>query len=86
MTKCNKELYCQRSKSTISFELPVTSNVRLTVYNTIGQRVATLVNGKPMSAGVHAVGFNAQGLSSGLYIYRLEAGNYSQVRSMMLVK
>mgnify|MGYP001555344761 CR=1 FL=1 len=72
--------------TTISFELPVTSNVRLTVYNTIGQRVATLVNGKPMSAGVHAVGFNAQGLSSGLYIYRLEAGNYSQVRSMMLVK
>jgi len=39
-----------------------------------------------MSAGVHAVGFNASGLASGLYIYRLEAGDFMQTRSMMLVK
>jgi hypothetical protein len=72
--------------TTIAFELPVTSNVKLNVYNAIGQHVATLVNGKPMSAGVHAVGFNASGLASGLYIYRLEAGDFMQTRSMMLVK
>jgi hypothetical protein len=72
--------------TTIAFELPTTSNVKLDVYNSIGQHVATLVNGKPMSAGVHAVGFNASGLASGLYIYRLKAGDFMQTRSMMLVK
>ena len=69
----------------IDFSIPQQSNVQLKVYNTLGQLVATLVNGN-LSAGSHSVTFNAQNLASGLYIYRLSAGNFTSVKKMMMLK
>jgi hypothetical protein len=69
----------------ISFDLPESAEVRLTVFDVLGRQVATLVN-QPMKAGSHTVNFDAQRLASGVYIYRLEAGSFSMTRNMMLIK
>ncbi|MEX0721448.1 MAG: two-component regulator propeller domain-containing protein [Balneolaceae bacterium] len=69
----------------ISYALPQSSHTRITVYNSIGQQVATLLN-EVKSAGNHEVNFNAEQLNSGMYIYRIEAGSFSQTRKMMLIK
>jgi hypothetical protein len=69
----------------IRFSVPKTTHVRLSVYNTIGQLVETLVN-EEKSAGNYVVRFNASRFSSGVYHYRLDAGFFSETRSMMLVK
>jgi hypothetical protein len=61
------------------------SDVNLTVYNMLGQRVATLLN-ESRNAGRYSVSFDASSLSSGLYFYRLEAGTFMQTRQMMLIK
>jgi hypothetical protein len=71
--------------STIRFGVPEASEVRLDVFNMLGQNVATLVNGK-MQAGWHTVQFQASGLSTGTYIYRLQAGDFVQTKKMMLIK
>ncbi|NBC27944.1 MAG: T9SS type A sorting domain-containing protein [Bacteroidetes bacterium] len=69
----------------ISFNLPQASNVSLTVYNVIGQRVAVLANGV-LQSGTHTYQFDASNLASGMYLYRLETENFSSVRKMMLIK
>ncbi|MCL5011882.1 MAG: T9SS type A sorting domain-containing protein [Patescibacteria group bacterium] len=69
----------------IKFDLPKESNVILKVYNILGEEVATLVN-KVMPAGQQVVTFNASQLASGMYIYRMEADNFVQVKKMMLTK
>lgn len=69
----------------IRFTLPISENVQVSVYNVLGQRVATLVNGV-MPAGSHSINFNAATLASGVYIYRIQAGGFTQTKSMMLVK
>jgi len=69
----------------ISFTIPTASKVSLSVYNVLGQRVATLVN-RDLSAGAHAFTFDASALSSGMYFYRLEAGANVSVKKMMLIK
>jgi hypothetical protein len=71
--------------TTIEFALPKASSVELKVYTTLGQEVATLVQ-ETMSAGRHTVSFNAGRLASGLYFYRISAGDFNSVRKMMLVK
>jgi hypothetical protein len=71
--------------TTIEFSLPKASSVELKVYTTLGQEVATLVQ-ETMSAGRHTVSFNAGRLASGLYFYRISAGDFNSVRKMMLVK
>ncbi|MFO8029944.1 MAG: DUF4623 domain-containing protein [Cyclonatronaceae bacterium] len=71
--------------TTIRFTIPESQDVRLDVYNVLGQRVATLVNTQ-MNAGTHTVPFDATRLASGMYIYRLQAGEFVQQRKMMLVK
>jgi hypothetical protein len=71
--------------TTIRFTIPETQDVRLEVYSVLGQRVATLVNTQ-MTAGTHTVPFDAARLASGMYIYRLQAGEFVQQRKMMLVK
>jgi hypothetical protein len=71
--------------TSIAFNLPVSSDVTLSVYNVLGQKVATLVNG-PMTAGTHSVAFDASRLASGIYIYELRAGSFVQQRRMTLVK
>ncbi|RQV99040.1 T9SS C-terminal target domain-containing protein [bacterium] len=72
-------------ETNITFDLVETSNVMLTVYNPMGQTVATLVSGE-LSAGRHSVSFSAADLPSGLYFYRMEAGEFSAVRKMILMK
>lgn len=69
----------------IEFSLPQSTNVRLDVFNVIGQRVATLVN-ETRQAGVHEVNFDASQLASGAYFYRLDTGNSVMTRSMILIK
>ncbi|MEO1022268.1 MAG: T9SS type A sorting domain-containing protein [Bacteroidota bacterium] len=69
----------------ISFNLPSAESVRLTVYNMLGQQVATVANGR-FASGQHTVTFNASALVSGMYVYRLQAGNVVETRKMMIVK
>jgi hypothetical protein len=71
--------------TSIRFTLPTSGLVNLTVYNMLGQRVVTLVN-QNMTAGSHEVKFDASRLTSGMYLYRLSAGEYVSVRKMMLLK
>lgn len=69
----------------IEFELPRATDITLTVYDAIGRRVTTLAEGQ-YRAGQHTVQFDASNLASGMYIYRLEAGDFSQTRQMMFIK
>ena len=70
----------------IKYQLPVNSFVSLKVYNSLGQEVATLVNGM-VNAGTYQVQFNASNLSSGVYYYIVKAGdNFVQSKKMMLIK
>jgi len=69
----------------IDFALPEAAQVTLEVYNMLGQQVATLENGY-LSAGQHSVSFDASDLSSGIYLYRLQAGDQVLTRSLTLVK
>ena len=69
----------------ISFALPKAVDVQLSVYNILGEKVTELVN-KKMVAGNHSVNFTATNLSSGMYIYRLQAGNFVSVKKMLLLK
>ena len=71
--------------TTISFSIQTDQFVTLKVFNAIGEEMATLIN-KNLTRGTHNINFNADGLSSGFYIYRLESGNQVQVRKMMLLK
>jgi len=69
----------------IRFTLPQVEQVTINVYNSIGQKIETLVS-RQMAAGSHSVTFDAEGLPSGVYIYRLKAGEYRESRKMLLVK
>ncbi|MGN8225295.1 T9SS type A sorting domain-containing protein [Gracilimonas sp. BCB1] len=71
--------------TTIGYTIPDAENVRLTVYNLVGQKISTLVNEK-QSAGTHQIDFDASQLSSGIYFYRLEAGGQVLVKKMTLLK
>jgi hypothetical protein len=71
--------------TTINFSLPEAGNVKLTLYNLLGEKIKTLVN-EFKEEGVHTVNFNANDLQSGLYIYKIEAGLFVQTRKMMLLK
>ncbi len=69
----------------ITFALPQTSDVRLGVFNMLGQQVDVLAAGT-FSAGYHTVSFDATELPAGLYFYRIEAGDFTAIRKMMLLK
>jgi hypothetical protein len=69
----------------ISYNLPQASDVRLEVFNLLGQWVALLVSDR-LQSGQHTVNFDAENLSSGIYIYRLQADGFTQTRKMLLVK
>lgn len=69
----------------ISFELPVSSNVELDVFDILGRRVAVLAQGK-MEAGRHSIDLDASSWATGMYFYRLNAGDLSKVRKMVILK
>jgi len=71
--------------TTIAYSVPETQKVTLNVFNTNGQLVQTLVNGM-VERGEHKVVFDASNLSSGVYVYSLQAGTQSSLKKMVLVK
>jgi hypothetical protein len=71
--------------TTIRYSLTQSGNVKLIVYNLLGEQIAELDNGFK-EAGIHTINFNAENLNSGIYIYDLEAGELVQSRKMLLVK
>ncbi len=71
--------------TSITYELPEPTSVRLSVFDMLGREVAVLVDGEK-SAGRHSVRFNAEGLTSGIYIYRIHAGTFTQTKKFTLMK
>lgn len=71
--------------TTVSYSLKKAGMVKVEVFNTLGQKVSTLVD-EQKSAGSYSVQFDASALSSGVYYYRIEAGGFIQTRSMVLIK
>jgi hypothetical protein len=71
--------------TTIKYGLPEQAHVTLTVHNTLGQRVATLVNEK-QNEGYHKVVFNNPSLPNGVYFYRLQAGTFTDTKKLLLIK
>lgn len=77
--------------TTISFSLPEASRVTLAVYNVLGQKVRTLINNQLATAGFHAKQWDGRDdagrqVASGIYFYKLEAGNFSSIKKMVLMK
>lgn len=70
----------------IEFNLPVNGNVLLKIYDVSGKEVTRLINNEFRNAGNYSVDFNAKSLASGVYFYKLEAGSYTGIKKMMLVK
>jgi hypothetical protein len=71
--------------TTIQYAIPHRSFVTLAVFNTLGQKVAQLVNGD-IDAGYHEIQFNATNLASGVYFYRMQAGSYVETKSLCILK
>jgi hypothetical protein len=69
----------------ISYTLPEDGFVKLAVYNLLGEEIATLVNNF-QKANRYEANFNAAGLSSGIYVYKIEAANYTASKKLMLMK
>jgi len=69
----------------IHYGLPNHSHVTLTVFNTLGQQVAQLVDGE-IDAGYHEVKFDGSGLSSGVYLYRMQAGGHMETKRLLLIR
>ena len=71
--------------TTIEYTLPERGYVTIKIYNTIGETIAVLVN-EEKTAGNHKIFFSAEKLSSGIYYYSMNSGNYSEIRKMVLLK
>jgi hypothetical protein len=71
--------------TTIRFALPQRSHVTLTVFNTLGQQVATLIH-EIQEPGEHSVRLDGSRLASGVYFYRLQAGEYVASKRLVLVR
>ena len=69
----------------ISFDLPKAAHATLVIYDLMGREVDRLVD-QPLSAGTYTATWQAEGLASGIYIYRLTAGAYTAARSMVLFR
>ncbi len=77
--------------TTIRFALPEASNVQLEIYNVMGQRVNTIIKNEMYNAGIYEVVWNGLDqnnlpVASGMYIYRITAGEFTEVKSMMFLK
>ncbi len=73
------------SSTVISYQLPVSRQVELSIYNLLGQKIVTLVSEKQL-AGIYKISWDARGLASGVYLYRLEAGEFVQVKKLILMR
>jgi hypothetical protein len=71
--------------TTIAFHLPASSFVTLKVFNTAGQEIASLVD-RQLPAGDHRTEWNASGVPSGIYFYRIQAGIYSETKKLVVLK
>ncbi|HEX7571485.1 MAG TPA: T9SS type A sorting domain-containing protein, partial [Bacteroidota bacterium] len=71
--------------TTIRYNLPATLHVTLIVFNTLGQQVAAPVDGFQV-AGSHEVQFGGDGLASGVYFYRLRAGDFVATKRLLLLR
>ncbi|MEZ4689580.1 MAG: T9SS type A sorting domain-containing protein [Ignavibacteria bacterium] len=71
--------------TTINFSIPRQGNVTLKVYDVTGKAVKTLIN-EQRAAGIYTVSFDGNNLPSGAYFYRLESGEFKEVKRMILVK
>jgi hypothetical protein len=71
--------------TTIMFEVPKSSVVRLSVYDLLGREVSALLNER-RDAGVHEVEFEGSNLASGVYFYRLQTGDFVQTKKLMILK
>jgi hypothetical protein len=71
--------------TTIRYALPSKAHVTITVFNTLGQVVATLVN-DTQNAGYHDAHFDGSGLASGVYFYRLQAGDFVQTKRLLILR
>ena len=69
----------------ISYQLPVSGHVTLTVYDMLGKEVASLVN-DVKEAGIYSATFDGSKLSSGIYFYTLRSGNFTATKKLMLMK
>jgi photosystem II stability/assembly factor-like uncharacterized protein len=69
----------------IAYQLPTNNFVTLKIFDVLGREIASLVNER-QTAGSHSVTFSANGLPSGVYFYRLQAGNYTETRKLVLLK
>lgn len=72
-------------KTTIRFQLPEDSNVDLKIYDLVGREIAVLMH-EQKPAGFYALEWNAEGMSSGVYFYKLTAGTYTQTKKLVLLK
>jgi hypothetical protein len=71
--------------TTIEYSIAKAEKVKISVYNVLGQKVDELVNNK-MQAGAYKVNWNASGFASGMYFYKIQAGNFVKTRKMLLMK
>ncbi len=71
--------------TTIEYGVPENSEVTLEVFDVIGRKVATLLSGERRNAGRHTISFDASNLASGMYIYRLRAGNVVMIKKLTLI-
>ena len=69
----------------ISYTIPTSGQVKLTIYNVLGEKVSTLVN-DVITPGTHTATWNAENMPSGVYFYRLDAGSFSQTNKLLLIK
>ena len=72
--------------TTVTYGLPSAAEVRITATDLLGRQVATLVSGDMKAAGYHTVQFNADGLASGTYLIRMEAGDFVATQQVVLLK
>jgi|GEM_PF-661661 len=72
--------------TTINYQLPEQSRVRLEVFDLLGRKVSTLVDNEQKTAGHYSVRFDARNLASGMYLYRLQAGNTTLTKKLTLIK
>jgi hypothetical protein len=73
------------STTVVSYELPVASNVRISVFDMLGRMVAELVNERK-TPGRYQVRFDGSGLASGVYLYRIQAGSFVQTKRLLLLR